>query len=98
MLLSEGIAIMLQGVVFLQKGDQAITYYKVEKYFKKQNTTLVTLQLETGRTHQIRVHMSHNGNPLVGGCIIWWTNKIYVQSSIACDEDTFLASNYERSD
>lgn len=27
---------------------------------------LVTLQLETGRTHQIRVHMSYNGNPLVG--------------------------------
>lgn len=48
------------------KGDQAITYYKVEKYFKKQNATLVTLQLETGRTHQIRVHMSYNGNPLVG--------------------------------
>ena len=48
------------------KGDQAITYYKVEKYFRKQNVTLVTLQLETGRTHQIRVHMSYNGNPLVG--------------------------------
>ncbi|RAN84955.1 RluA family pseudouridine synthase [Bacillus sp. SRB_331] len=48
------------------KGDKAITYYKVEKYFKKQNATLVTLQLETGRTHQIRVHMSYNGNPLVG--------------------------------
>ncbi|MGG5736660.1 MULTISPECIES: RluA family pseudouridine synthase [Bacillus cereus group] len=48
------------------KGDQAITYYKVEKYFNKQNATLVTLQLETGRTHQIRVHMSYNGNPLVG--------------------------------
>ncbi|HDR6315969.1 TPA: RluA family pseudouridine synthase [Bacillus thuringiensis] len=48
------------------KGDQAITYYKVEKYFKKQNATFVTLQLETGRTHQIRVHMSYHGNPLVG--------------------------------
>ncbi|MDM5187588.1 RluA family pseudouridine synthase [Bacillus sp. DX4.1] len=49
-----------------QKGDHAVTYYKVEQYFKKQDVTLVTLQLETGRTHQIRVHMSHMGNPLVG--------------------------------
>ncbi len=48
------------------KGDQAITFYKVEKYFKNQNVTFVTLQLETGRTHQIRVHMSYHGNPLVG--------------------------------
>ncbi|PEP97365.1 RNA pseudouridine synthase [Bacillus wiedmannii] len=48
------------------KGDQAITFYKVEKYFKNQNVTFVTLQLKTGRTHQIRVHMSYHGNPLVG--------------------------------
>ncbi|KEK23565.1 RluA family pseudouridine synthase [Bacillus gaemokensis] len=48
------------------KGDHAVTHYKVEKYFKKQDVTLITLQLETGRTHQIRVHMSHTGHPLVG--------------------------------
>ncbi|WP_144561425.1 RluA family pseudouridine synthase [Bacillus mycoides] len=49
-----------------QKGDRAVTHYKIEKYFKKQDVTLVTLQLETGRTHQIRVHMSHSGHPLIG--------------------------------
>ncbi len=48
------------------QGDQAVTHYRVEKYFKKQDVTLVTLQLETGRTHQIRVHMSYGGHPLVG--------------------------------
>ncbi len=45
-------------------GKRAITHYFVEKRFK--NYTLVRLRLETGRTHQIRVHMSHIGYPLLG--------------------------------
>jgi 23S rRNA pseudouridine1911/1915/1917 synthase len=48
------------------KGEKAVTYYKVTRYFPKRNITLVELELETGRTHQIRVHMSHLGHPLVG--------------------------------
>ena len=46
------------------KGQSAITHYEPIKQFGK--TTLVKLRLETGRTHQIRVHMSHIGYPLVG--------------------------------
>lgn len=42
----------------------AVTYYKNIKNFG--NATLVELQLETGRTHQIRVHMSGIGHPLLG--------------------------------
>lgn len=45
-------------------GQSAQTYYKVEKFFK--NTTMVELKLLTGRTHQIRVHMSSIGHPLLG--------------------------------
>ena len=59
------------------KGDGAVTHYKVEQYFKKQDVTLVTLQLETGRTHQIRVHMSHMGHPLVGDTL-YGGNTIYM--------------------
>ncbi len=47
-------------------GQEAITYYEVLQYNPKQNTTLVKLQLQTGRTHQIRVHMGHLGHPIVG--------------------------------
>jgi 23S rRNA pseudouridine1911/1915/1917 synthase len=43
-------------------GKEAITHYKVLERFNY--TTLVELQLETGRTHQIRVHMMHIGHPL----------------------------------
>lgn len=48
----------------VQEGKNAITHYKVLKRFKK--NTLVKCILETGRTHQIRVHMSYIGHPLVG--------------------------------
>lgn len=48
----------------VKDGKQAATNYKVIERFK--NHTLVECILETGRTHQIRVHMAHIGHPLVG--------------------------------
>ena len=45
------------------KGKEAITHFKVLKRFK--NATLIELTLETGRTHQIRVHMDYIGHPVV---------------------------------
>lgn len=44
-------------------GQQAITYYEVVQPFK--SSTLVRCILETGRTHQIRVHMAHIGYPIL---------------------------------
>ncbi len=44
-------------------GKAAITHFKVLKRFK--NATLIELRLETGRTHQIRVHMNYIGHPVV---------------------------------
>lgn len=47
----------------LSSGKQAITHFKVLKRYK--NATLIELKLETGRTHQIRVHMNYIGYPVV---------------------------------
>jgi 23S rRNA pseudouridine1911/1915/1917 synthase len=49
-------------------GDVAITHYLVLKEFCKNNETFseVLVNLETGRTHQIRVHMAYIGHPIVG--------------------------------
>ena len=44
----------------------AVTYIKVLERYHKSNYTLIEATLETGRTHQIRVHMSYIGHPLLG--------------------------------
>lgn len=48
-------------------GKNAITHFKVLKRYDKY--TLVEVKIETGRTHQIRVHMSHIGYPVVGDVV-----------------------------
>ena len=44
--------------------ETALTHWTVEKTFE--NATFISLKLETGRTHQIRVHMAFAGHPLAG--------------------------------
>ena len=46
------------------KGKEAVTHYSVKKEFT--DYSLIKLRLDTGRTHQIRVHMSYIGHPLLG--------------------------------
>jgi 23S rRNA pseudouridine1911/1915/1917 synthase len=48
----------------VKEGRQALTKYKVLKLFKK--ATLVLAKPVTGRTHQLRVHFSHIGHPILG--------------------------------
>ena len=54
-------------VVRESEGREAITHYRVEALPGADSVTaLVRCRLETGRTHQIRVHLSHRGHPLLG--------------------------------
>lgn len=55
---------IIEREVDYEKGERAITHYETAAY--QNDHTLLTLHLETGRTHQIRVHMKHIGFPLVG--------------------------------
>lgn len=54
----------IQRCVDYENGQQAVTHYEVIR--SNDRCSLVRLRLETGRTHQIRVHMAHTGHPLIG--------------------------------
>jgi 23S rRNA pseudouridine1911/1915/1917 synthase len=48
------------------EGVRAITHYRLLKYLPPIDASVLELWLETGRTHQIRAHLSHLGHPLLG--------------------------------
>lgn len=51
----------------VKNGKEAVTHFKVLNRFK--NYTLLEIKIDTGRTHQIRVHMSEIGYPIVGDMV-----------------------------
>lgn len=62
-----------------ERGKTAITHYRVARRFK--HFTQINVQLETGRTHQIRVHMEHIRYPLVGDLMYGGKNKFIAGTS-----------------
>lgn len=69
-------------------GQTAITHYKVLKEFK--NYSLVQCTLETGRTHQIRVHMAHVGHPLVGDTLYGKTSSLISRQALHSSKIKFM--------
>ena len=57
---------IIERCVDFENGKKSITEYEVIKYIKEDKNSLVKCNLLTGRTHQIRVHFSYIGHPLVG--------------------------------
>lgn len=66
-----------------ENGKRAITNYRIEKEFK--DSYLIRLSLETGRTHQIRVHLSSIGHSLIG-------DSMYGRESVDIDRAALHAS------
>ncbi len=65
-------------------GREAITHYRVEERFRAH--TLLRVQLETGRTHQIRVHLAHIHHPIVGDSSYGGKPKFPKQASVELRE------------
>ena len=66
----------------VEDGKHAITHFKVLKRFNNQYT-LISCELETGRTHQIRVHMAYINHPIVG-------DALYGPRQVISDHGQFL--------
>lgn len=62
----------------MEDGAPSVTHYKVLERFPESGYTLVELLLETGRTHQIRVHMSHIGHPVLGDWLYGGENILLI--------------------
>lgn len=72
-------------VVNQKKGKQAITHLKVLD--KKKKASYVSVKIDTGRTHQIRVHLSFIGHPIMGDVTYGGTKKL---SAYSRDEQEFI--------
>lgn len=68
-------------------GINAVTHYK--PILSKNSHTLVEFDLETGRTHQIRVHMSHMGYPLAGDDMYGGSREFIARQALHCGELIF---------
>jgi 23S rRNA pseudouridine1911/1915/1917 synthase len=75
-------------------GKSATTHYKTIKIFKDSNISLVECQLETGRTHQIRVHMSHIKHSILGDQI--YGNNSRKLYKYIDDSKIDILSNFKR--
>ena len=69
------------------QGKPAITYYKVEE--KKEDKCMVRVDIKTGRTHQIRLHMAHIGHP-VWGDFLYGEEIDGVRCCLHCESVEFI--------
>ncbi|HEX2925479.1 MAG TPA: RluA family pseudouridine synthase, partial [Ruminiclostridium sp.] len=61
-----------------ENGAPSVTHYKVLKCFTSHNAALVSFRLETGRTHQIRVHCQAMGFPIYGDTLYSENNGLFI--------------------
>ncbi|MEN6460518.1 MAG: RluA family pseudouridine synthase [Syntrophomonas sp.] len=69
-------------------GKAAITHFSVIKRYT--DATLLSLRLETGRTHQIRIHMSHLGHPIYGDAIYGQPSSRIARQALHAGWTSFL--------
>jgi len=70
------------------RGRHAVTFWKVERRFH--SFTLLRFTLKTGRTHQIRVHTSAQGYPVVGDLVYGWKKRRIGKLPLIDEEQTAL--------
>jgi len=70
-------------------GQKAVTHFKVLNTFQNKNYSLIQCDLDTGRTHQIRVHLSDIGHPITGDTL-YGGNPIFLRPALHAVKLTFI--------
>lgn len=70
------------------QGKKAVTHYRT--LAASAEYSLIKLRLETGRTHQIRVHMAHIGHPLAGDVLYGGTDELLSGQALHCESCRFF--------
>ncbi len=71
-------------------GVRAVTHYEAIKHYEDKYT-LLKIRLETGRTHQIRVHFAYLGHPLAGDDMYGGSRTYFSRQCLHCAEMTFTS-------
>ena len=79
-----------------KSGDNAITEYEVIKYNQEKNYSIVKCILKTGRTHQIRVHMSYIGHPILGDTLYGNSSKLIDRQALHSYKIEFIHPTLQR--
>ncbi len=64
------------------EGQRAVTHYEVLYYDTTKDISYVKLKLETGRTHQIRVHLAYIGNPILGDTLYGTPSNMILRQAL----------------
>jgi len=78
---------VIERMVDFKNGEQAATHYQLLE--ESNGHSLISLQLETGRTHQIRIHMKHIGFPLIGDYLYNPDREFIVRQALHSHRLTF---------
>ncbi len=79
---------IIERVIDWEKGERAVTHYRVLQ--SHNDLSLLSLHLETGRTHQIRVHMKHLGFPLIGDYLYYPDMTLISRQALHSHRLTFI--------
>jgi len=81
---------IIERCITIQGGDTAITHYEVIKHNPKLNYSILKCILKTGRTHQIRVHMSYIDHPLLGDTLYGNESKLIDRQALHAYKVSFV--------